>query len=203
MDKIIWKPNHVTFLHFSDYKGKADAVAAFGTGFIRDFTDCCSQSKAIASTAALIALQYHTPLVLVGQRVKIEKDKTIEDIWEFKESEAMWRYLFGIYARKERWLVDNIYRRDGLSFYEKAEKLFELIRIREWQTIIVVCHNDQIARLKKLFKFFSFVNDLKINIIFAGIWPAYDWSHEFWFRRRQWRSKLWEKAAILFNMFAR
>ncbi|HOV88714.1 MAG TPA: hypothetical protein PLB74_01460 [Candidatus Paceibacterota bacterium] len=184
---------------------KVNAVFALGMGFKRDFTDISDQTKSICSTAALIALQNNSPLLLVGQEMDNEQNESTEtdvkSYWVPNESSKMYRFVRYLHAEKK--LIDNLTQLDAPTLYGKLDQVLELIEKKEWKKVAIVCHADLILRVKKILKQLGLMKNIECSIYFAPIRPAYNGDCDFWWTREGWRSKIYETACRVLNLINR
>ena len=195
------KLKRVLFKDFSE-KFKVNAVVAVGFGFKRNLTDLADQTKSICSTAVLIAIQQQIPLVLLGQKMRTPKNDQAPDSWLRNETQAMFYYLWGLYGQKEKSIFERIYKIDGQTLFEKIDDVMSLIEKKDWENIAVVCHKDQLYRIKKIFKQLSLIKNMGLTIFLAAIQPAYNGDNTSWWRQGKWRSKIFEKFTGFFNIFS-
>ncbi len=184
---------------------KISAVIALGMGFKRDFTDISDQTKSICSTAALIALQNNSPLILVGQEMDNEQNEStktdVKSYWVSNESSKMYRFVR--YLHTEKKLIDNLAQLDAPTLYGKLDRVLDLIEQKEWEKIVIVCHVDMVRRMKKVLKQLSLIKDAACSVYLAPVRPAYNGDADFWWTREGWRSKIYETACRVLNLINR
>lgn len=171
---------------------KIDAVVVFGMGLNRARTEPCDQSKALTSTAAHIALQKNTPLVIVGMEQQ-------PDVLFFRnEGRVLVDYLKQVFGKDFDKLSISIL--SAWSLFRRTDYLLEKIKEKGWKKILMVVHKDMAPRLKKMLKIALFSNgDTAIEILLIQLELPYNGDNFFFWKREKILNLIYEKTGLFLN----
>lgn len=172
---------------------KIDAVVVFGMGLNRARTEPCDQSKALTSTAAHIALQKNTPLVIVGMEQQ-------PDVLFFRnEGRVLVDYLKQVFGKDFDKLSISIL--SAWSLFRRTDYLLEKIKEKGWKKILMVVHKDMAPRLKKMLRIALFSNsdDTAIEVFLIQLDLPYNGDNYLFWKREKIFSFIYEKFCLFIN----